>query len=259
MSSLIVIPAYNEAQNIGVLLERLERACPGASVLVVDDSPSDDTADVLRRHPKFEQSVFLLHRKKKAGFASACIAGFQWALRRDFDCCVEMDADLSHDPADVPRLLAALGDGVDLAIGSRYVGGVRVQNWPAGRLLLSLGGGAYVRALTGMKLSDPTSGFKAISRSLLARLDWSAFRSEGYGFIVEMHFQAWRAGFGMREVPITFTEREAGTSNMSFAIAREAARRVAMLAVRRVLRPAYTKARSESLQGGHLVPVGGGH
>ena len=257
MHPLIVVPAYNEALNIGILLARLARSCPEASVLVVDDSLTDDTADVLRAHRDFGQRVFLLHRKKKLGFASACMDGFRWAMERDFDCCVEMDADLSHDPADGPRLLAALGDGADLVVGSRYVGGVRVLNWPPGRLLLSLGGGAYVRKLTGLPMADPTSGFKAVSRRLLESLDWSAFRSEGYGFIVEMHYQAWRLGFGIREVPIVFTEREAGTSNMSFAITRESALSVAVLGAQRVLNSARAGLTRRQPTYGTAVPVGG--
>jgi len=184
-----------------------------------------------------------LHREGKRGFASACIEGFQWALKRDFDCCVEMDADLSHDAADVPRLLAALGPGIDLVIGSRYLGGVRVLNWSPARLLLSLGGGVYVRTLTGLPLTDPTSGFKAISRTVLERLDWPAIRSEGYSFIVEMHLQAWRQGFGLREIPVIFTDREFGTSKMSFAIARESALRVAMLGAGRLFQPARANPR----------------
>ena len=255
MHPLIVVPAYNEALNIGSLLERLERACPEVPVLVVDDSLTDDTADVLRVRPDFGRRVFLLHRKKKLGFASACMDGFRWAMERDYDGCVEMDADLSHDPADVPRLLAAMADGADLAVGSRYIGGVRVLNWSPGRLLLSLGGGAYVRKLTGLPMADPTSGFKAVSRRLLESLDWSAFRSEGYGFIVEMHYQAWRLGFRIQEVPIVFTEREAGTSNMSFAITRESALSVAMLGAQRALHAAWTGLRRPSY--GAAVPVGG--
>ena len=237
MRPLIVIPAYNEAQNIGVLLERLSKDCPGASVLIVDDSPGEESAEIIRRDPDFERRIFLLRRQGKRGFASACIAGFQWALGKDFDCCVEMDADLSHDTADVPRLLAALSDGADLVIGSRYIGGVRVLNWPANRLILSLGSGVYVRTLTGLPLADPTSGFKAFNRAVLESLNWSAFRAEGYGFTVETHFQVWRMGFQLREVPIILTERAYGTSKMSFAIARESARRVALLGLQRFRPP----------------------
>ncbi len=259
MSPLIVIPAYNEAQNIGVLLERLEKACPEACALVVDDSPTEDTANAVRRHPDFERRVFLLRRRHKRGFASACVDGFRWALERDFDCCVEMDADLSHDPADVPRLLRSMGPGADVVVGSRYLGGVRVLNWPPARLLLSLGGGAYVRALTGLPLTDPTSGFKAISRAVLEHLDWSAFRSEGYGFIVEMHCQVWQLGFAIQEIPITFTEREAGTSKMSFAIARESALNVAMLGARLFSRSARTRLQKDRPGWGGLRYVRNGH
>jgi dolichol-phosphate mannosyltransferase len=241
MHPLVVIPAYNEAQSIGILLERLTNACPEATVLVVDDSATDDTADLIRQRADFERRLFLLHRPGKRGFASACVDGFRWALARDFDCCVEMDADLSHDPADVPRLLAVLGQGTDLVIGSRYLGGVRVLDWPLNRLLISICGGVYVRTLTGLPLTDPTSGFKAFSRAVLESLDWTAFRTEGYGFTVETHFRVLRAGFGLREIPIILTERHAGTSQMSFAIARESARRVAMLGAERLFSPMRVK------------------
>ncbi len=233
---LLVLPTYNEVRSLPAVLASLF-ALPGAlHVLVVDDASPDGTAGLVRAHPEFGQRLFLLARAGKLGLGSAYRDGFKWALERHYTAAIEMDADLSHDPDDVPRLLAALDAGADLAIGSRYLDGISVVHWPLSRLLLSLGAGVYTRWFTGLPLTDPTSGFKAIRRDALARLAMERVTAEGYGFQIELHFTAHRAGLALHEVPIVFTERRDGQSKLSTAIAFEALRLVPRLGLRR-LRP----------------------
>lgn len=174
------------------------------------------------------------HRVGPRGFARACRDGFQWRLKHAYPVCIEMDADFSHDPADIPRLLVKIEEGADVALGSRYVDGIRVINWPAQRLPLSLFAGSYTRFLSGLTLSDPTSGFKAIRSRVIRSTDWSKFTADGYGFIVEFHFHTSRNGFEIAEVPIVFTERRRGASKMSFKIMTESARAVCKLGAHRL-------------------------
>lgn len=231
---LIILPTYNEAGIISKTLQEIQTKAPAADILVVDDNSPDETATRVRQAPEFGKKVHLLERPGKAGLGTAYKEGFQWALQRGYDAVVEMDADLSHDPADVPKLLQALADGSDVAVGSRYLNGVRVLNWPQSRLWVSSFGGWYARLLTGLPMTDPTSGFKAIRRRVLEGLDWKKFKAQGYGFQIEIHFLSWQAGFRLQEVPIVFTERREGQSKMSLTIAREAALRVLQLALRRI-------------------------
>ena len=231
---LVILPTYNEGETIEHVLEEVQAKAPGAEILVVDDNSPDGTAAKVKKTPAFGKKVHLLERPGKAGLGSAYKEGFQWALKRGYDAVVEMDADLSHDPADVPKLLQTLNDGADIAVGSRYLHGVRVLNWPQSRLWVSSFGGAYARLLTGLPMTDPTSGFKAIRRRVLEGLDWDKFTAQGYGFQIEIHFLAWQGGFRLQEVPIVFTERREGQSKMSLQIAQEAAWRVFQLALRRV-------------------------
>jgi len=231
---LVILPTYNEGETIQHVLEEVQTKAPGAEILVVDDNSPDGTATKVKQTPNFGKKVHLLERPGKAGLGSAYKEGFQWALKRGYDAVVEMDADLSHDPADVPKLLQALADGADIAVGSRYLNGVRVLNWPQSRLWVSSFGGWYARMLTGLPMTDPTSGFKAIRRRVLEGLDWDKFTAQGYGFQIEIHFLAWQGGFRIQEVPIVFTERREGQSKMSLQIAQEAALRVLQLALRRV-------------------------
>ncbi|MDA0858460.1 MAG: polyprenol monophosphomannose synthase, partial [Verrucomicrobia bacterium] len=231
---LIILPTYNEAEMIEHALAEVQEKVPGADILVVDDASPDGTASKVKQSPNFGKKIHILERPGKAGLGSAYREGFQWALKRGYDAVVEMDADLSHDPADVPRLISALGEGADLAVGSRYLNGIRILNWPQSRLWISTFGGWYARFLTGLPMSDPTSGFKAIRRGVLEGLNWGQFTSQGYGFQVELHFFAWQNGFQIQEVPIIFTERRVGSSKMSTSIALEAARRVLQLAVKRI-------------------------
>jgi len=231
---LVILPTYNEAETILKSLEELQAKAPAGEVLVVDDGSPDGTAAKVKQVSGFGKRVHLLERAGKSGLGSAYKDGFQWALSRGYDAVVEMDADLSHDPADVPKLLQTLAGGADLAVGSRYLNGVRVLNWPQSRLWVSSFGGWYARFLTGLPMTDPTSGFKAIRRRVLEGLDWKKFKAQGYGFQIELHFLAWQGGFRIQEVPIVFTERREGQSKMSLQIAQEAALRVLQLALRRI-------------------------
>lgn len=219
---LVVLPTYNEAESLPAVVEQLLAVASALQVLVVDDASPDGTAAVVRGLPGFGTRVFLLERAGKLGLGSAYREGFAWAIERGYTAVLEMDADLSHDPADVPRLLATLDQGADLAIGSRYVNGISVVHWPLPRLLLSIGAGIYARWITGLPLSDPTSGFKAIRSAALETLLGERVDADGYGFQIELHFRAQRAGLKLEEVPIVFTERRDGQSKMSGAIAREA-------------------------------------
>ena len=231
---LVILPTYNEGETIQHLLREVQAKAPGGEILVVDDNSPDGTAALVKKTPGFGKKIHLVERPGKVGLGSAYKEGFQWALKRGYDAVVEMDADLSHDPADVPKLLQTLNDGADIAVGSRYLNGVRVLNWPQSRLWVSSFGGWYARLLTGLPMTDPTSGFKAIRRRVLEGLDWDKFTAQGYGFQIELHFLAWQGGFHLQEVPIVFTERREGQSKMSLQIAQEAALRVLQLALRRV-------------------------
>ncbi|MGB8355138.1 MAG: polyprenol monophosphomannose synthase [Chthoniobacteraceae bacterium] len=233
--SIVVIPTYNEANNLPELFGRVFQLPSNIDVLIVDDASPDGTAQIVKQHAEFGRRLFLMERSGKLGLATAYKQGFQWALQRNYDACMEMDADLSHDPADIPKLLEALNNGADIAIGSRYLNGIRVLNWPQNRLQLSLFAGLYTRTLAGLPLSDPTSGFKAIRREVLEAFDWSRFIASGYGFQIEIHFYAWRNGFCLREVPIIFTERHEGRSKMSWRISAEAALRVLRLVPARLI------------------------
>lgn len=235
--TLVVVPTYNEAENINRLIDAVLETRPGLQVLVVDDGSPDGTADVVRARPDFDERVRLMERPGKQGLGSAYLAGFTQGVQRGYDALIQIDADFSHDPKDISRLLAALDAGADIAIGSRYFKGVRVMNWSQDRLFLSTGASWYVRLLTGMPLSDATSGFKAIRTAALAHIDWSRFRAEGYGFQVELHYFLWRAGAIMQEVPIVFTERRGGHTKMTRAIAIEAAWRVLQLGLESLTPP----------------------
>lgn len=236
MRSIVVSPTYNEAENIEALSRQLAALPTPPDLLVVDDGSADGTEACVRRDPRFGRNVFLLQRGAKQGLGTAYVDGMRWALEHGYEAVVQMDADLSHNPGDVPRLLAALADGAELALGSRYCGGVRVVNWELRRLLMSVFAGGYVRLFTGLPVSDPTGGFRAWRATALRRLPWGAFRSEGYVFLVEMLFSAWRKGQRVQEIPIIFTERRRGESKISRRIVFESAARVPLLRFRRSLR-----------------------
>jgi dolichol-phosphate mannosyltransferase len=228
--AVVVIPTYNERESINKALDSVLGLSRKLDVLVVDDGSPDGTAEVVRERPEFNKRVFLLTGKGKAGLGTAYRRGFQWALKHGYEAAVEMDADLSHDPADIPKLLEGLEQGAHIAVGSRYLGGISVLNWPQSRLFISTFGGFYVRTLTALPMSDPTSGFKAIRADVLRDLNWDKVQAEGYAFQIELHHTAWKQGFTIKEVPIVFTERREGDSKMSTAISLEAAWRVLRLA-----------------------------
>ena len=233
----IVIPTYRELANLPVLTERLWESLPSARLLIVDDRSGDGTPDWVRAHSRFGASLFLIERAEKLGLGSAYVAGFHWVVanRTAHPCSavVQMDADLSHDPAAVKGLLEELNKGFDLVLATRYLGGVRVTNWPLSRLMLSQGAAQYVRLVTGLPVSDPTGGFKVFRPEKLAEMDLRQIHSDGYAFQIEVTYMAWRLGWKISEVPITFEGRVAGTSKMSARIVREAVWRVPWMAVRR--------------------------
>jgi glycosyltransferase involved in cell wall biosynthesis len=222
---LVVMPTYNEAMNIEETVSRTRAAVPEADVLVVDDNSPDGTGRVADAMAGADPQVHVLHRELKEGLGAAYVAGFRWARDRGYDVLVEMDADGSHQPEELPRLLSALRYS-DVVLGSRWVDGGAVRNWPGSRKLLSLGGNVYTRVALGLPLHDATGGYRAYRRTVLAALPLGDVHSQGYCFQVDLAWQAWRAGFRILEVPITFVERTRGQSKMSRAIVVEALWRV---------------------------------
>lgn len=233
-SVLVVTPTYNERENLEPLLSRLHDAVPDAHALVVDDASPDGTGELADKLAAADDRVRVLHRAGKAGLGAAYLAGFAEALRDGYQVVVEMDADGSHAPEDLPALLAALDDA-DLVIGSRYVPGGRVVNWPAHREWLSRGGNLYSRLALGVPIRDITGGFRVFRRQVLEELALADVASQGYCFQVDMAWRAVQAGFRVREVPITFTERERGSSKMSHSIVAEALWRVTRWGANRML------------------------
>lgn len=225
MNPLIVVPTYDEADNVLPFLEAVLSAVPEVEVLVVDDSSPDGTADLVRAHPLHGSRVHLLSRRAKDGLGAAYRAGFAWALAHDASAIVQMDADLSHPADRLPALLAALGSA-DVAVGSRYVRGGGAVDWPWSRRLVSWAGNTYVRLVLGLHVHDATAGFRAFRPEALRRLDVTAAESDGYCFQIENSWRAERLGLRVVEVPIVFSDRTAGTSKMSSAIVREALLRV---------------------------------
>lgn len=225
--TLVVVPTYNERQTLAELVERTLAAPVEVDLLVVDDGSPDGTGrladELAARHP----GVHVLHRPRKAGLGQAYRAGLGWGMDRDYDVLVEMDADLSHDPGQLPELVAAT-DHADLVIGSRYVPGGDVHNWPRRRRALSAGGNRYVQVATGIPVRDATSGFRAFRRPVLDAIGLARLASDGYAFQLETALRTWRRGFHITEVPITFVERRAGASKISRAIVLEALWRVAV-------------------------------
>jgi len=222
--SLVIIPTYNEKENIERILRKVFSIPKAFDVLIVEDNSPDGTAEIVRTlMQEFPDRLFMEERKGKLGLGTAYIHGFKWALRRDYEFIFEMDADFSHNPDDLLRLYdAAKNHGGDLVIGSRYITGVNVVNWPMGRVLMSYGASVYVRFITRMKVMDTTAGFKCYARRVLETIDLDKVRFTGYAFQIEMKFTAWKLGFNIVEVPIIFTDRTMGESKMSKGIFREA-------------------------------------
>ncbi len=235
--ALVIIPTYNEARNIRTVLEQTLALPEDLHVLVVDDGSPDGTAERVRElQRRFPGRIHLIERPAKQGLGTAYLAGFRFALAHEYTYICEMDADLSHNPQDLPRLIEPVRSGrADLAIGSRYVDGVRVMNWPLSRLILSYGAGIYTRLITRLPVRDVTAGFKCFHRRVLEAIDLARVKSNGYSFQIEMNYRAWRKGFRLVEAPIIFTERTEGQSKMSKAIVREAALKVWELRLRSLI------------------------
>lgn len=232
--SLVVIPTYNEAENIPTLVPGILGQDESLDMLIVDDGSPDGTARVVREMQSKEQyakRVHLLERSAKLGLGTAYVAGFKFALHRGYDFAFEMDADFSHDPEELPKLLAKARE-YDVVIGSRYISGVNVVNWPMRRLILSYMANLYTRVITGMPVMDTTSGFVCYRRTVLENIDLDSIRSNGYAFQIEIKFKAWRKGFRLHEIPIIFVDRRAGSSKMSKHIMYEAALMVWKLKLR---------------------------
>ncbi len=225
MSALVIIPTYNERENVENIVRAVFALSEPFEVLIVDDDSPDGTANIVRtlQQEAFNGRLHLLQRTGKLGLGTAYIAGFRWGLERDYQYFFEMDADFSHDPNDLPRLLAKCRDeGADVAVGSRYCKGGKLVNWPANRIFLSRGASLYTAMILWMPVADPTAGFICYKRHVLEALDLENIRFIGYAFQIEMKYAAYRKGFSVKEVPITFNDREKGQSKMSTKIIREA-------------------------------------
>ncbi|MGC9373990.1 MAG: polyprenol monophosphomannose synthase [Bacteroidales bacterium] len=222
--NLVIIPTYNEKENIEKMITYIFSLNIPFELLIIDDHSPDGTADIIKKiQKKFPKKLHLIEREGKLGLGTAYITGFKWAIAHKYDYIFEMDADFSHNPDDLMRLYKACAeDGADLAIGSRYISGVNVVNWPMGRVLMSYFASYYVRLITGMKIRDTTAGFKCYKRKVLESIKLDKIKLKGYAFQIEMKFTAWKLGFNIVEIPIIFTERQEGTSKMSGGIFNEA-------------------------------------
>ena len=221
MKGLVVIPTYNERDTIGLILDAILKQNLGLDVLVVDDNSPDGTSDYVLERPGIDPHVKLLKRAGKMGLGTAYVAGFKYAIEHGYEVAFEMDADFSHDPADLPRFFEKITE-YQFVLGSRYVNGISVVNWPLRRLMLSYFASIYTRIVTGMPIKDPTGGFKCFRIEVLKSIDLDRVHSNGYSFQIEMNFKAWRKGFRWIEIPIIFVDRRVGHSKMSKAIIREA-------------------------------------
>ena len=220
--ALVIIPTYNERENLSELLRRIFAQGLPVEVLIIDDNSPDGTGTLADELKAADPRIHVLHRPGKMGLGSAYVQGFRYAIERDYDAVFEMDADFSHSPESLPEFLREI-ENADLVLGSRYLYGVTVVNWPLKRLVLSYGANVYSRIVTGMPIKDATGGFKCFRREVLEAIDLTRVKSDGYGFQIEINFKAWRKGFRIREIPILFVDRRAGTSKMSRRIVWEAA------------------------------------
>jgi dolichol-phosphate mannosyltransferase len=221
--SLVIIPTYNEKENIEKMIRKVLSLEPSFHVLLVDDGSPDGTGQIIKDLQKtFPDKLFLIERSGKLGLGTAYIVGFQWALAHHYHFIFEMDADFSHNPEDLIKLRESCANGADLAIGSRYKSGINVVNWPMSRVLLSFYASKYVQFVTGMPINDATAGFKCYRREVLQSIDFNKIKFVGYAFQIEMKFVTWKKGFNIIEVPIIFTDRSEGTSKMSKGIVKEA-------------------------------------
>lgn len=223
MSNIVLIPTYREKENIEAIIKAISSLPVPFDILIIDDNSPDGTAGIVKCLQPLFPNLFLIERSGKLGLGTAYITGFEWALEKGYSYIYEMDADFSHDPRDLLRLLKACAeDGADLAIGSRYISGVNVVNWPLSRVLMSYIASIYVRIITGMKIMDTTAGFKCYRREVLENIKPGHIKSVGYGFQIEMKFTTWKLGYKIVEIPIIFTDRKLGASKMSGGIFNEA-------------------------------------
>ena len=235
MRKLVIIPTYNEIANISAMIDKVFSLEGGFDLLIIDDGSPDGTADVVkRRRSEFPHRLFMIERTGKLGLGTAYLTGFRWALEHGYDYIFEMDCDFSHNPDDLERLSEAAVAGADVVVGSRYVSGVNVVNWPMSRLLMSFFASKYVKIVTGMPVHDATAGFVCYSRRALETIDLDAVKMKGYGFQIEMKYTAWRLKLPIREVSIIFTERQLGASKMSGGIFGEALFGVLKLPFRKI-------------------------
>lgn len=222
MSNLVIIPTFNEKENIAAIVEAVSSLAIGFDILVIDDNSPDGTASIVKSLQRDHANLFLLERSGKLGLGTAYLMGFDWAIERSYDLIYEMDADFSHPPEDLMKLHQACEDGADVAIGSRYISGVNVVNWPLSRVLMSYVASMYVRFITRMKVRDTTAGFVCYRRHVVESIKKQHIKSKGYGFQIEMKFTAWKFGYNIVEVPIVFTDRKLGSSKMTGGIFNEA-------------------------------------
>jgi dolichol-phosphate mannosyltransferase len=222
-NALVIIPTYNEKDNISRMIDVVFSLSEPFHILIVDDNSPDGTANIVKElQNKYDKRLHLLERPGKQGLGTAYIAGFEWALNHDYEYIFEMDADFSHDPNDLLKLYECAAKGADMVIGSRYKSGVNVVNWPMGRVLMSFFASKYVRLVTGMKIHDATAGFICYRKNVLEAVNFDRIHFKGYAFQIEMKFNAWKHGFKIEEVPIVFTDRKVGVSKMSGGIFNEA-------------------------------------
>ena len=223
MSNLVIIPTYKEKENIEAIIKTISSLEVIFDILIIDDNSPDGTAAIVKSLQPLFPNLFIIEREGKLGLGTAYIAGFRWAIKKNYDLIFEMDADFSHDPHDLIRLYKACNnEGADVAIGSRYISGVNVVDWPLSRVLMSYAASIYVRIITGMRVMDTTAGFICYKREVLENIHPDHIKSVGYGFQIEMKFNAWKLGYKIAEVPIIFTDRKLGTSKMSGGIFNEA-------------------------------------
>ncbi|MBC8214054.1 MAG: polyprenol monophosphomannose synthase [Candidatus Marinimicrobia bacterium] len=235
MKSIIISPTYNERKNIDELLRQIYASNPDIHILFVDDNSPDGTGEYIRELTEKDDKIHLIQRSGKLGLGTAYCKGFQWALDNGYDKMIQMDADLSHNPADVPILIKTSMEN-DLVIGSRYISGINVVNWPMRRLILSYLANMYARFIIGLPIKDGTGGFKCFNRSVLENIDLTKIKSEGYSFQIEMNFLAWMKKFTIKEIPIIFNDRTVGESKMSKRIVREAIWMVPKLKLKKIFR-----------------------
>ena len=233
--ALVVIPTYNEAENVKSIIPAILTVNAGVEVLVVDDNSPDGTAEVVKQMMESDSRVHLIKRNEKMGLGTAYVAGFKYAIEHCFDFVFEMDADSSHDAQEIPNFLSKM-NSFDLVIGSRYRDGVRVLNWPVRRLLLSYFANVYTQIITGLPLKDATGGFKCFRRKVLESIDLDSIKSNGYSFQIEVSYKAWKKGFRLLEIPVVFVDRRVGTSKMSKSIVWEAVFMVWKLRLRSIFR-----------------------